>query len=891
MSLKPRQFPIEKQDYRGALPDGLPPVQMPQGLAGQAAATGFGALADKFGGYGNQAAKAEGERDAKIAAADGRFDRTGRDTIYGQTYDNTALSAQIDSVTATFRNQTLSLFDQHRNDPAALTDALGRASRDAEQVLPAEARAGFRTRAGDIGLPLQRQALSNAQSLREAEARATLIRRTGETEQNNRRSLAIAPFDPEIERTVRQSNEGLIASIRGQAAGGLITPDVAERQIAQIESGTEAQIIEARARSLRTPEEIEAYRAKLQQEAREGRLPRTVDVATVDAELMKIAQQRRVEGDRQLREYQGKVDDVLSRATRGQSPTTAEMASLEADAQRLGPRGQVALETMRTHVGIAQRMSTMSMPERDAYYRSLEGEMQRASAGGGAVSPRATSAVQYFMGRGWSRVQAAAIVGHMTMESGLDTTARNPGDGRDGSDSIGVSQWNAHRAQALAAFAASRGKPVTDFETQLAFTDAELRGQIAGSDESRWGRALMAASDTRAASRAMISYLRPAGWTAENPEGGHNFAQRTAAADRLAGSVTRAGAETLQWVREQNDAARNQLNSDPLGFALAQGRAGGPATVLDMNAAPDVLAAQMRARVAQADAALPSILGHTNVPYLRPDERTVLQGAMAAGGERALATVEALVAGGGARATKILAEIGGDAPALAHAAALSLATGDRSFALRVAEGLRTDQVSGASPARPSEDDVRAAETAALGASMRAYSPEARERTRAAVLLWFRAEAHRRGADPKGNVQPLLEEGFRAARGELRVNGVTYGGIARYSSSAFNSVPTQVQVPPSVRQDRFTQVLGAITDADLEALGDRRPVGLTGQPMDAGALRRMMPAWGDGGYRFFMPSVASSGVRRPVVTANGQPFHLDFRAIEPTLRARVPGAFR
>jgi hypothetical protein len=109
----------------------------------------------------------------------------------------------------------------------------------------------------------------------------------------------------------------------------------------------------------------------------------------------------------------------------------------------------------------------------------------------------------------------------MQQESGGDTGARNPGDGRDGSDSIGLFQWNSDRARRLQAFAAARGAAVTDRKTQLEFLDNELR-----TTERAAGDQLQRAGDVREATRAAISALRPAGWSRSNPEGGHGFGAR-----------------------------------------------------------------------------------------------------------------------------------------------------------------------------------------------------------------------------------------------------------------------------------------------------------------------------------------------------------------------------
>lgn len=143
---------------------------------------------------------------------------------------------------------------------------------------------------------------------------------------------------------------------------------------------------------------------------------------------------------------------------------------------------------------------------------------------------RVNSAVSFFQSKGWSKEQAGAIVGNLLAESGLNTTARNSGDGSDGSDSIGAGQWNGARAQALKSFAAANGTDWHDLGTQLAFVDHELR-----TTESAAGNALKAAKNVEEATAAFIGYERPQGWSADNPRGGHNYKGRLRFAMQAAG--------------------------------------------------------------------------------------------------------------------------------------------------------------------------------------------------------------------------------------------------------------------------------------------------------------------------------------------------------------------
>ncbi len=143
------------------------------------------------------------------------------------------------------------------------------------------------------------------------------------------------------------------------------------------------------------------------------------------------------------------------------------------------------------------------------------------------VSERVSTAMGYFQSRGWTKEQAAGIVGNLIAESTLNTGARNGGDGADGSDSIGIAQWNSDRAAALKKFAGD--KDWRDFGVQLAFVDHELRN-----NEKAAGDQLRSAKDVKSATEAMIMYERPAG-SQNGAASAHNYKGRLKYAAQAAG--------------------------------------------------------------------------------------------------------------------------------------------------------------------------------------------------------------------------------------------------------------------------------------------------------------------------------------------------------------------
>lgn len=128
----------------------------------------------------------------------------------------------------------------------------------------------------------------------------------------------------------------------------------------------------------------------------------------------------------------------------------------------------------------------------------------------------AKAAYQFFTGKGYRPEEAAGIVGNLIHESGMNPTL--PGDN---GTSAGLAQFHNERLTALKQFAASRGKPATDFQTQLEFIDQELK-----TSEAPTLAALRLAKTPEEAAGAFIGYERPAGWTAQNPAGGLGYKNR-----------------------------------------------------------------------------------------------------------------------------------------------------------------------------------------------------------------------------------------------------------------------------------------------------------------------------------------------------------------------------
>lgn len=140
-----------------------------------------------------------------------------------------------------------------------------------------------------------------------------------------------------------------------------------------------------------------------------------------------------------------------------------------------------------------------------------------------ALNSNAQYAYNYLKKRyGWSDIQAAGAVGNLMQESSFILDARNKGDGQDGSDSIGIGQWNGDRAKGLHSFAEKNNGSPTDINTQL---DYYVWEQTQG-PEKRAGQMLANAQNLNDAVIGGIAYERPAGFSWDNPANGHGYDNR-----------------------------------------------------------------------------------------------------------------------------------------------------------------------------------------------------------------------------------------------------------------------------------------------------------------------------------------------------------------------------
>jgi hypothetical protein len=149
-----------------------------------------------------------------------------------------------------------------------------------------------------------------------------------------------------------------------------------------------------------------------------------------------------------------------------------------------------------------------------------------------SAKPEAQEVYSFYRQRGWRPHQAAALAGNAFAESNF-----NPNVSHDQGTGYGIFGFRdpkpgMGRRTDLFTFAKERGLDPKDRWTQLEFSDYELRqGKERGA-----GAALAKASDLTGAQNAVMGYLRPQGYTAQNPQAGHRYGVRLSASQSLLGA-------------------------------------------------------------------------------------------------------------------------------------------------------------------------------------------------------------------------------------------------------------------------------------------------------------------------------------------------------------------
>lgn len=864
----------------------------------EAAYSAFKSISDHLGKWSDEQAKIEGARQGAVEGQSPDYVSQGATTIRGRARDSAGDATFLAQTQAAFASDAMDALQAHQNDPAGFKAAYdGLAQRYRGRVTEAGPHmvGDFDARATTLGTSLRMKALDGFNAQQQDVARARLY---DATNQHLTSVAKLASGDPGLPSVMAQATTQLAAldaNMDAMVRDNQLSAEEAAKRKAKARGDTLLTLYAVRADTMSDPAAIATLRGQIGADFRAGKIP-MLDGATwenLDTSLGQIARRKQTEVTAAQSTLRSALDDYVSRNSKALTPPAGEWETLQKQAAGI-PGGAALLGEARSKLQIEQTMGRMSAVDRKAYLSRLESEAKASpmvggvrydgaidAAAPGKPSPQAMFA--YLRQQGASPNEALMLTGAAASESGLNPTATH--DGGTGYGLFG------HRLDRLANMRKFAGAPSPDWRRQAEFALGELR--------SRPEAAQVASAKTaQDLAIAQMHFEQPQGYTRANPSGGHNYSGRLATLTRFSNAFGGVGdgeagvsapmARVVEYARAADERLARLEKEDPLGAAARSGiLPGGQPAPLDLTA-PDKFAAGMRTRVAQGEA-----VGKTldRAPaYFRPEERTAIAEKLKKGGTAALDLIDGVVVGAGPKALDALAEIGGDAPELAHAAMIGVQSGDDSLKRQVAAALEARRVPNAKPIKPLDATMETALKQEAGDALRGLSLAQRERVKATAALAYEQAAAQRGLDK--DAPELAADMVRKALGGAKIGNASYGGVTDYQMGRnwYGTANTvKVQVPPDVRQDRFGEALRAISDKDLQALPDP-PVRPDGRLLTAQELLATPPIARAGGY-LFGHADATTGEIAAVKAKSGRAFVLNWGALAPEIKKRVPGAFR
>lgn len=140
-------------------------------------------------------------------------------------------------------------------------------------------------------------------------------------------------------------------------------------------------------------------------------------------------------------------------------------------------------------------------------------------------------AMRLLQGAGYSKVQAAGIIGNLQRESYPSLKPEAAGDPINGvKTAFGIGQWRNERFDGLKAFAKARGKDWTDFESQVLYVPHELK-----TSEKLAAKWLNQAETVEQATAAMVWYERPRGYISARARAADSWPEVIAVSEKCDG--------------------------------------------------------------------------------------------------------------------------------------------------------------------------------------------------------------------------------------------------------------------------------------------------------------------------------------------------------------------
>ncbi|QCM10095.1 lysozyme [Agrobacterium tumefaciens] len=268
--------------------------------------------------------------------------------------------------------------------------------------------------------------------------------------------------------------------------------------------------------------------------------------------------------------------------------------------------------------------------------------------------------------------------------------------------------------------------------------------------------------------------------------------------------------EIYEAARKRAQDVLKERQTDPLGQAAR----GGAIDVqpIDANSAEE-LSRTLTLRKTQRDQV--AGLYQQQVPVFRPGEKEALSAAILRRPEMLPAFAISIQQAFGNEAPRVLSEISEDGPIIAHAAGLSLASGDTSIANDVADTLANKREKVYTAKMPAQGDMSNFANGEIAGAMYADP-----RTQSAIVqtasILFEQMANQHGFDAtdlktEGSIaRAAFARAIDRAAGARTIGDKTFGGLAEVNGA-------RIIVPSDMEKERPARLLAGLSQAQMEKL--------------------------------------------------------------------------
>lgn len=268
--------------------------------------------------------------------------------------------------------------------------------------------------------------------------------------------------------------------------------------------------------------------------------------------------------------------------------------------------------------------------------------------------------------------------------------------------------------------------------------------------------------------------------------------------------------EIYEAARKRAQDVLKERQTDPLGQAAR----GGAIDIqpIDANSAEE-LSRTLTLRKTQRDQV--AGLYQQQVPVFRPGEKEALSAAILRKPEMLPAFAISIQQAFGNEAPRVLSEISEDGPIIAHAAGLSLASGDTSIANDVADTLANKREKVYTAKMPAQGDMSNFANGEIGGAMYA-DPRTQSALVQTASILFEQMANQHGFDAtdlktEGSIaRAAFSRAIDRAAGARTIGDKIFGGLAEVNGA-------RIIVPSDMEKDRPARLLAGLTSAQMEKL--------------------------------------------------------------------------